>query len=182
MVLIGTSPARTRRRPRCASEVVRIANARAGEGFVASARRRARSSGATGRTAAIARHTMRSSSRGLVIRSSASANTPTRIERHSTSILARNKLKLLDELEAYLAWRTARRKTGDADTGRPAREEVLADRAEQASRRSRSAAAAGHGWARTWTRRSPARWQTCIAWGSQRSRTRRPRASRPSPR
>ena len=119
---------------RCASEVVRIANARAGEGFVAvGAEARKKFWRDRGRTAAIARHTNAFKlNEDVVIPLERLGEYTDAIERINIEFSLGNKLKLLDELEAYLRGEPHVGKTGDADTDGLPREEVLADRPEQA--------------------------------------------------
>jgi FAD/FMN-containing dehydrogenase/Fe-S oxidoreductase len=113
-----------------ASEVVRIANARAGEGFVAvgaDARKtfwRDRS-----RTAAIARHTNAFKvNEDVVIPLERLGEYTDAIERINIELSIANKLRLLDELDAYLAHEPRVGKTGDVDIDRLPRSEALADR------------------------------------------------------
>ncbi|HXW10800.1 MAG TPA: FAD-binding oxidoreductase, partial [Steroidobacteraceae bacterium] len=135
MVLIGdVAGADENAVARCAAEVVRIANARSGEGFVAvgpEARRafwRDRS-----RTAAIARHTNAFKlNEDVVIPLERLGEYTDAIERINVELSLANKLRLLDELEAYLRGEPRIGKTGDADVDRLPRDEVLGGRVEQA--------------------------------------------------
>ena len=118
----------------CASEVVRIANARAGEGFVAvGADARKTFWRDRGRTAAIARHTNAFKvNEDVVIPLERLGEYTDEIERINIELSIGNKLRLLDELDAYLASEPRIGKTGAADTDRLPREEVLAGRPAQA--------------------------------------------------
>jgi FAD/FMN-containing dehydrogenase/Fe-S oxidoreductase len=119
---------------RCASDVVRIANARAGEGFTAvgpEARKAFWRDRA--RTAAIARHTNAFKiNEDVVIPLERLGEYTDAIERINIEYSLANKLELLDELDAYLAGEPRLGKTGDADIDRMPREEVLGGRIEQA--------------------------------------------------
>ncbi|HWJ06777.1 MAG TPA: FAD/FMN-binding oxidoreductase [Steroidobacteraceae bacterium] len=119
---------------RCASEVVRIANARAGEGFVAvgaDARKafwRERS-----RTAAIARHTNAFKlNEDVVIPLERLGEYTDAIERINIEFSLANKRKMLDALERYLLGEPRIGKTGDADVDLLPREEILGERVGQA--------------------------------------------------
>ena len=115
---------------RCASEVVRIANARSGEGFVAAgADARKAFWRDRGRTAAIARHTNAFKiNEDVVIPLERLGEYTDAIERINVEFSLQNKLGLLDELEAYLRDEPRIGKTGDLDVDRLPREEVLAGR------------------------------------------------------
>jgi FAD/FMN-containing dehydrogenase/Fe-S oxidoreductase len=114
----------------CASEVVRIANARSGEGFVAvGAEPRKTFWRDRSRTAAIARHTNAFKvNEDVVIPLERLGEYTDAIERINIEFSISNKLQMLDELDAYLAAEPRIGKTGDADMDRMPREEVLADR------------------------------------------------------
>jgi FAD/FMN-containing dehydrogenase/Fe-S oxidoreductase len=114
----------------CASDVVRIANARAGEGFIAaSAEARKAFWRDRGRTAAIARHTNAFKlNEDVVIPLERLGEYTDAIERINIEFSIRNKLAILDALEEYLAGAPRVGKTGDADTDRLPAEEVLGDR------------------------------------------------------
>ena len=119
---------------RCAAEVVRIANARDGEGFTAAspeARKafwRDRS-----RTAAIARHTNAFKlNEDVVIPLERLGEYTDAIERINVEFSLENKLRLLDALEAYLRGEPRIGKTGDVDVDRLSRAEVLGTRVEEA--------------------------------------------------
>ncbi|HVN41355.1 MAG TPA: FAD-binding and (Fe-S)-binding domain-containing protein, partial [Steroidobacteraceae bacterium] len=115
---------------RCASEVVRIANARHGEGFVAaSADARKAFWRDRSRTAAIARHTNAFKvNEDVVIPIERLGEYTDAIERINIEFSIKNKLALLDALEAYLAGEPRVGKTGDADVDRLPPEEVLGER------------------------------------------------------
>jgi FAD/FMN-containing dehydrogenase/Fe-S oxidoreductase len=122
---------------RCASEVVRIANARAGEGFVAAgAEARKAFWRDRGRTAAIARHTNAFKlNEDVVIPLERLGEYTDAIERINVEYSLDNKLRVLDALEAYLRGEPRVGKTGDADVDRLPREEVLGGRIEEALER-----------------------------------------------
>jgi FAD/FMN-containing dehydrogenase/Fe-S oxidoreductase len=119
---------------RSASEVVRIANARAGEGFTAAnADARKAFWRDRGRTAAIARHTNAFKlNEDVVIPLERLGAYTDAVERINVEYSLANKLELLDELESYLRAEPRVGKTGDADTDRLPREEVLGERPAQA--------------------------------------------------
>jgi len=115
---------------RAASEVVRIANARAGEGFVA-ANGEARKAfwRDRARTAAIARHTNAFKiNEDVVIPLERLGEYTDAIERINVELSLSNKLKLVQALDDYLAAEPRLGKTGDADVDRLPRQEVLAER------------------------------------------------------
>jgi FAD/FMN-containing dehydrogenase/Fe-S oxidoreductase len=114
----------------CASDVVRIANARAGEGFIAaSAEARKAFWRDRARTAAIARHTNAFKlNEDVVIPLERLGEYTDAIERINIEFSIRNKLAVLDAVEAYLAGTPRVRKTGEADTDRLPPEQVLGDR------------------------------------------------------
>jgi len=114
----------------CASEVVRIANARAGEGFVAvGSEARKTYWRDRARTAAIARHTNAFKvNEDVVIPLERLGEYTDAIERINIELSIRNKLALLDALDEYLAGTPRIGKTGDADVDRRPREEVLGER------------------------------------------------------
>ncbi|HEX9208746.1 MAG TPA: FAD/FMN-binding oxidoreductase [Steroidobacteraceae bacterium] len=118
----------------CASEVVRIANARSGEGFVAAgAEARKAFWRDRGRTAAISRHTNAFKvNEDVVIPLERLGEYTDTVERINVEYSLANKLQLLDELEAYLKGEPRVGKTGDADTDRLPRDEVLGSRPAQA--------------------------------------------------
>ena len=119
---------------RAASEVVRIANSRAGEGFVAaSAEARKKFWLDRAKTAAISRHTNAFKlNEDVVIPLERMGDYTDAIERINIELSVKNKLELLDELQAYLATVFALGKTGDVEFDRLPRAEVLGDRVEQA--------------------------------------------------
>jgi FAD/FMN-containing dehydrogenase/Fe-S oxidoreductase len=119
---------------RCASEIVRIANARAGEGFTAvGAEARKAFWRDRSRTAAIARHTNAFKlNEDVVIPLERLGEYTDAIERINIELSLQNKLELLDTLERYLRGEPRIGKTGDLDTDRLPREDVLAGRIEQA--------------------------------------------------
>jgi FAD/FMN-containing dehydrogenase/Fe-S oxidoreductase len=114
----------------CTSQVVRIANARAGEGFVAvGAEARRTFWRDRARTAAIARHTNAFKvNEDVVIPLERLGEYTDAIERINIEFSLANKLTLLDALEEYLAGQPRVGKTGEADTDRLTREELLGDR------------------------------------------------------
>ena len=114
----------------CASDVVRIANARAGEGFIAaSAEARKAFWRDRARTAAIARHTNAFKlNEDVVIPLERLGEYTDAIERINIEFSIRNKLAVLDAVEAYLAGAPRVGKTGEADTDRLPPEEVLGER------------------------------------------------------
>jgi FAD/FMN-containing dehydrogenase/Fe-S oxidoreductase len=118
----------------CASEVVRIANARSGEGFIAAGAEARKSFWRDrGRTAAISRHTNAFKvNEDVVIPLERLGEYTDTVERINIEYSLANKLQLLDELEAYLRGEPRIGKTGDADTDRLPRDEVLAGRPGQA--------------------------------------------------
>jgi FAD/FMN-containing dehydrogenase/Fe-S oxidoreductase len=119
---------------RCAAEVVRIANARSGEGFTAvGAEARKAFWRDRSRTAAIARHTNAFKlNEDVVIPLERLGEYTDAIERINIEFSLDNKIKLLDALEDYLRAEPRIGKTGDVDVDRLPRAEVLAGRVEQA--------------------------------------------------
>ena len=122
---------------RCAAEVVRIANARAGEGFVAvGAEARKAFWRDRGRTAAIARHTNAFKlNEDVVIPLERLGEYTDAVERINVEYSLANKLALLDALERYLRGEPRVGKTGDGDVDLLPREEVIGRRVEQALER-----------------------------------------------
>lgn len=118
---------------RAASEVVRIANSRAGEGFVAaSADARRKFWLDRKRTAAIARHTNAFKiNEDVVIPLPRMAEYTDGIERINVELSLRNKLALLDRLEAFFAAGNLPLGRGD-DAGEVPDAELLEDRVQQA--------------------------------------------------
>jgi FAD/FMN-containing dehydrogenase/Fe-S oxidoreductase len=114
----------------CASDVVRIANARAGEGFIAaSAEARKAFWRDRARTAAIARHTNAFKlNEDVVIPLERLGEYTDAIERINIEFSIHNKLAVLDAVEAYLAGAPRVGKTGEADTDRRPPEEILGER------------------------------------------------------
>jgi FAD/FMN-containing dehydrogenase/Fe-S oxidoreductase len=114
----------------CASDVVRIANARAGEGFTAaSAEARKAFWRDRGRTAAIARHTNAFKlNEDVVIPLERLGEYTDAIERINIEFSIRNKLAILDAVEAYLEASPRVGKTGEAETDRLPDAEVLGER------------------------------------------------------
>jgi FAD/FMN-containing dehydrogenase/Fe-S oxidoreductase len=129
----------------CAAEVVRLANARAGEGFIAvSAEARKAFWRDRARTSAIARHTNAFKvNEDVVIPLERLGEYTDAIERINIELSLANKLAVLDGLDAYLAGAPRVGKTGDADTDRLSREELLGDRVTAARE---SVAAARRRW------------------------------------
>jgi FAD/FMN-containing dehydrogenase/Fe-S oxidoreductase len=119
---------------RCASGVVRIANARHGEGFIAAgAEARKAFWRDRAKTAAIARHTNAFKiNEDVVIPLERLGEYTDAIERINIEYSLANKLQLLDALEAYLLGEPKLGKTGDADIDRMPRDEVLGTRLGQA--------------------------------------------------
>jgi FAD/FMN-containing dehydrogenase/Fe-S oxidoreductase len=119
---------------RAASEVVRIANQRHGEGFVAvSPEARKKFWLDRAKTAAIARHTNAFKlNEDVVIPLAKLGEYTDAIERINIELSIANKLALLAALEAYFATPFAIGKTGDVEFDRLPREEILGDRVEQA--------------------------------------------------
>ena len=119
---------------RCASDVVRLANARHGEGFIAAgAEARKAFWRDRAKTAAIARHTNAFKiNEDVVIPLERLGEYTDAIERINIEYSLANKLQLLDALEAYLRGEPKLGKTGDADIDRMPRDEVLGTRPGQA--------------------------------------------------
>jgi FAD/FMN-containing dehydrogenase/Fe-S oxidoreductase len=120
---------------RAASDVVRIANSRSGEGFVAvSAEARKKFWLDRAKTAAISRHTNAFKlNEDVVIPLERMGDYTDAIERINIELSIKNKLELLDGLQAFLAGEFGLGKTGDVEFDRLPRAEVLGDRVEQAS-------------------------------------------------
>ncbi|MCA3218797.1 MAG: FAD/FMN-binding oxidoreductase [Burkholderiales bacterium] len=120
---------------RAASEVVRIANSRSGEGFVAvSAEARKKFWLDRAKTAAISKHTNAFKlNEDVVIPLERMGDYTDAIERINIELSIKNKLELLDELQSFLAGDFALGKTGDVEFDRLPRAEVLGDRVEQAN-------------------------------------------------
>ncbi len=122
---------------RAASEVVRMANGRSGEGFVAvSAEARKKFWLDRSRTAAIARHTNAFKiNEDVVIPLGRMGEYTDAIERINIELSIDNKLQLLDALERWFAQGLGAiplGKTDDADVDHPSREELMGTRVEQA--------------------------------------------------
>jgi len=117
-----------------ASEVVRIANARGGEGFIAvSGEARKKFWLDRAKTAAIARHTNAFKlNEDVVIPLERMGDYTDAIERINIELSIRNKLALLDALEEYLGTEFALGSTGDPDFDRLSRDEIVGDRVEAA--------------------------------------------------
>ncbi|HQR47939.1 MAG TPA: FAD/FMN-binding oxidoreductase [Steroidobacteraceae bacterium] len=117
-----------------ASEVVRIANARSGEGFVAAgAEARKTFWRDRARTAAIARHTNAFKvNEDVVIPLERLGEYTDAIERINIEFSLSNKLALTEALEEYLAGSPRVGKTGDPDVDRLPHEDVLGERPQQA--------------------------------------------------
>jgi FAD/FMN-containing dehydrogenase/Fe-S oxidoreductase len=118
----------------CTSEVVRLANARTGEGFVAaSAETRKAFWRDRSRTAAIARHTNAFKiNEDVVIPLERLGEYTDAIERINIELSLSNKLEVLDSVETYLRGEPRTGKTGDAEVDRQPRDELLADRPQRA--------------------------------------------------
>jgi FAD/FMN-containing dehydrogenase/Fe-S oxidoreductase len=119
---------------RATSEVVRIANARGGEGFVAaSAEARRKFWLDRAKTAAISKHTNAFKlNEDVVIPLERMGDYTDAIERINIELSIKNKLALLDAIEAFLATEFPLGKTGDVEFDRLPREEIIGDRVEQA--------------------------------------------------
>ena len=122
---------------RAASEVVRMANGRHGEGFVAvSPEARKKFWLDRARTAAIARHTNAFKiNEDVVIPLARMGEYTDAIERINIELSIDNKLKLLDELERFFVQElpsVSLGKTDDAEVDRLSREEQFGNRVEQA--------------------------------------------------
>ncbi|MFO1455257.1 MAG: FAD/FMN-binding oxidoreductase [Steroidobacteraceae bacterium] len=115
---------------RATSEVVRIANARGGEGFIAAgpdARKKFWLDRA--RTAAIAKHTNAFKiNEDVVIPLPRLGDYTDAIERINIELSIKNKLRLVDALQEFYRGELKPGKTGDADLDKLSREEVLGDR------------------------------------------------------
>src|SRR5690606_19094324 len=118
---------------RATSEVVRIANSRAGEGFIAvNADARKKFWLDRSRTAAIARHTNAFKiNEDVVIQLERMGDYTDAIERINIELSFKNKLKLLDELDAFFAGELPLGKIDDPDLKGVPREEVIGDRQAQ---------------------------------------------------
>ena len=116
------------------SEVVRMANARSGEGFVAvSAEARKSFWLDRAKTAAISKHTNAFKlNEDVVIPLPRMGEYTDAIERLNIELSIDNKLELLDVLDAYLASPFALGKSNDVEVDRLSRSEIVGDRAEQA--------------------------------------------------
>jgi FAD/FMN-containing dehydrogenase/Fe-S oxidoreductase len=119
---------------RATAEVVRMANARGGEGFVAvSAEARKSFWADRARTAAIARHTNAFKiNEDVVIPLARMGEYTDAIERINIELSIANKLQLLDALEAYLGSDFELGRGEDADAQSMARQERLGDRVARA--------------------------------------------------
>ena len=119
---------------RAASEVVRVANARTGEGFIAvSAEARKKFWLDRSKTAAISRHTNAFKlNEDVVIPLPRMGEYTDAIERINIELSIENKLELLAELDRYLASPFPLGKTDDVELDRLSRDEVVGDRVEQA--------------------------------------------------
>ncbi|MFL6620486.1 MAG: DUF3400 domain-containing protein, partial [Povalibacter sp.] len=119
---------------RATSEVVRLANARSGEGFVAvNADARKKFWLDRSRTAAIARHTNAFKiNEDVVIPLERMGDYTDAIERINIELSFKNKLKMLDELGTYLAGEFELGKVDDPEMERVSREEIIGDRQDQA--------------------------------------------------
>jgi FAD/FMN-containing dehydrogenase/Fe-S oxidoreductase len=118
-----------------ASEVVRIANTRVGEGFVAvSAEARKKFWLDRARTAAIARHTNAFKiNEDVVIPLNRMGEYTDGIERINIELSIKNKLQLAGELRTYLSGgHLPLEKSDDATSDTVARDEIMGDRPEQA--------------------------------------------------
>jgi len=119
---------------RATSEVVRLANARAGEGFIAvGAEARKKFWLDRARTAAIAKHTNAFKiNEDVVIPLPRLGDYTDAIERINIELSIANKLRLADALEEYLRSDLKTGKTGDAELDALSRSEILGDRPARA--------------------------------------------------
>jgi len=119
---------------RATSEVVRLANARAGEGFVAvNADARKKFWLDRSRTAAIARHTNAFKiNEDVVIPLARMGDYTDAIERINIELSFKNKLTLLEQFAGYFAGELELGKVDDPDMEHASRQELLGDRQEQA--------------------------------------------------
>jgi FAD/FMN-containing dehydrogenase/Fe-S oxidoreductase len=117
-----------------ASEVVRIANARTGEGFIAvNADARKKFWVDRSRTAAIAKHTNAFKiNEDVVIPLNRMGEYTDSIERINIELSIKNKLELLDELERYLEGPLPLGDSDDVDVNSLPKEELLGDRPQNA--------------------------------------------------
>jgi FAD/FMN-containing dehydrogenase/Fe-S oxidoreductase len=119
---------------RATSEVVRIANSRAGEGFTAvNPEARKKFWLDRSRTAAIARHTNAFKiNEDVVIPLDRMGDYTDAIERINIELSFKNKLKVLDELDAFFAGELPLGKVDDPDLQDVSRADLLGDRQQQA--------------------------------------------------
>ena len=119
---------------RASSEVVRLANARHGEGFVAvSAESRKKFWLDRAKTAAISKHTNAFKlNEDVVIPLPRMGDYTASIERINIELSLENKLELLDELGQYFDSAFPLGKTGDAEFDRLPRDEIVGDRLVEA--------------------------------------------------
>jgi len=119
---------------RATSEVVRLANARAGEGFIAvGAEARKKFWLDRARTAAIAKHTNAFKiNEDVVIPLPRLGDYTDAVERINIELSIANKLRLADALEEYLRSDLKTGKTGDAELDALSRSEILGDRPARA--------------------------------------------------
>jgi FAD/FMN-containing dehydrogenase/Fe-S oxidoreductase len=119
---------------RATSEVVRLANARAGEGFIAvGAEARKKFWLDRARTAAIAKHTNAFKiNEDVVIPLPRLGDYTDAVERINIELSIANKLRLADALEEYLRGDLKTGKTGDAELDALSRSEILGDRPARA--------------------------------------------------
>jgi len=119
---------------RASSEVVRMANARSGEGFVAvSADARKKFWLDRAKTAAISKHTNAFKlNEDVVIPLPKMGEYTDAIERINIELSLENKLELVDELARYFDTSFALGKTGDAEFDRLPRDEIIGDRLGEA--------------------------------------------------
>jgi FAD/FMN-containing dehydrogenase/Fe-S oxidoreductase len=120
---------------RATSEVIRLANSRSGEGFVAvSAESRKTFWLDRARTAAIARHTNAFKvNEDVVIPLPRMGEYTDGIDRINIELSIRNKLQLVQALQDIISHGLPLGKFDDADTDKVSGEDILADRARQAS-------------------------------------------------
>ncbi|MEY4760967.1 MAG: hypothetical protein RLZZ200_823, partial [Pseudomonadota bacterium] len=121
---------------RATSEVVRLANARAGEGFIAvNAEARKKFWLDRAKTAAIAKHTNAFKiNEDVVIPLARLGEYTDEIERINIELSLRNKIRLASELSAYFASNLRINGVGDAEAETSASDELLGERLELARR------------------------------------------------
>ena len=152
------------------SDVVRIANARGGEGFVAvSAEARRKFWLDRARTAAIARHTNAFKiNEDVVLPLARMGEYTDEIERINIELSIANKLALAGELERLFAASLPLARAEDTELGNLPDAEVIGERAARLGSCSLGFERAGAGWRRIWTRGSRRRCRSCNRWAMTR--------------